>query len=366
MKTFSDLILEVQNQGLCHRCGGCVTFCTAINYGALELGEDGKPRYKEMEKCIKCGLCYVICPEIPELEEETKKHVSWTAPLGPILQLTAARSKDPEVHAKATDGGVVTTLLLHLLQKGFIEGAIVTKKVGLFRRVPWLARSRDEILEAAGFNFDTSHGMELYSDIYSSYSPSITQFKQLADQHLTRVAFVGTPCQINTLRRMEVMGIVPSDSIKYCLGLFCTGNFVFGQEQWEQLERIGNFKWEEVQKVNVKEELMIHLSNKKVRLIQLDKLDFMKRDACRFCADYSGEFADISFGGLGSAEGWTTVITRTSIGRSLFADALRAAIEEYNFKDNPDYNTQQAEDKLLEWSEKKKQKAKVIRKKLEA
>ena len=62
MKTFFNLIQEVQKPGRCHHCGGCVTFCTAINYGALELGEDGKPRYKDIEKCIECGLCYSICP----------------------------------------------------------------------------------------------------------------------------------------------------------------------------------------------------------------------------------------------------------------------------------------------------------------
>jgi hypothetical protein len=39
MKTFFNLIQEVQKPGLCHHCGGCVTFCTAINDGALETGE---------------------------------------------------------------------------------------------------------------------------------------------------------------------------------------------------------------------------------------------------------------------------------------------------------------------------------------
>ncbi|MDP1761664.1 MAG: 4Fe-4S dicluster domain-containing protein, partial [Deltaproteobacteria bacterium] len=72
MKTFSHLIQEVQDKGLCHHCGGCVAFCTAINYGALELGEDGRPRYRDKEKCIECGICYSICPEIRELDEETK------------------------------------------------------------------------------------------------------------------------------------------------------------------------------------------------------------------------------------------------------------------------------------------------------
>jgi coenzyme F420 hydrogenase subunit beta len=251
---------------------------------------------------------------------------------------------------------VVTGLLLHLLNKGRIDGAVVSKKVGPFRRQPWLAQTREEILEAAGFHFDTSHGMELFSDAYSTYSPSIMQLEQVAKKRLKRVAFVGTPCQINTLRRMEVLGIVPSDSIRYYLGLFCTGNFYFGEEQRQQLERLGDFKWEDVQKINLKEELMIHLRNQDVRYVPLNQLDFMKRHACHYCDDYSAEFADLSFGGIGAEEGWTTVAIRTPIGRAIFADAKGVELEEYDYRSNPQF-ADQAMAKVLDWSLKKKMKA---------
>ena len=125
--------------------------------------------------------------------------------------------------------------------------------------------------------------MERFSAAYSTYSPSISQLEQVAKKRLTRVAMVGTPCQINTLRRMEVLGLVPTDSIKYYFGLFSAGNFMFGEPERRQLENLGDFKWEDVRKINLKEELMIHLRNGEVRSIPLDKLDFMKRHACHYC-----------------------------------------------------------------------------------
>ena len=356
MKTFFNLVQEVQKPGLCHHCGGCLTFCTAINFGALEADEDGRPRYKDIEKCIECGICYEICPEIGSLDEEMKRNVAWSAPTGRIIETTVARATDEKVRELATDGGVITALLLHLFDIGRIDGAIVTKQTGLFRREPCLATTKEEILESAGFHFDASHGMALFSDAYSTYSPSIVELEDLAKQGLHRVAFVGTPCQIKTMRKMETLGIVPSEAIRYHFGLFCSGNFEFGPEQRKKLEEIGGFQWADVDHINVKDALQIHLNNGKAKFIPLDKLAFMRRYACRYCEDYSAEYADISFGGIGSPEGWTTVITRTPVGRAVFADAKEADIQEYTYKDNPKFATE-ALHKLTQWSEMKKEAA---------
>jgi coenzyme F420 hydrogenase subunit beta len=352
MKTFFHLVQEVQKPGLCHHCGGCVAFCTAINYGALELGENGRPRYKDMEKCIECGLCYSICPEIHELDEETRRMVSWSAPMGRIFNTTVARAADLEVQGVATDGGVVTALLLHLLDMGRIDGAIVTRKVGPFQRQPWLATTREEILEAAGFHFETSPSMSHFSDLYSTFSPSVVELEDVAKLHLNRVAFVGTPCQINSLRRMEALGIVPSGSIRFHLGLFCTGNFHFGEEQRKQLMVLGNFHWDDVRKVNVKEDLLIHLNSGEVRRIPLDRLEFMKRYACQYCDDYAAEFADLSFGGIGAPEGWTTVVIRSPLGRAIMADTRDTDLEYLS----PAAGTR-ALNTVIEWSNRKKDQA---------
>ena len=360
MKTFFHLIQEVQKPGLCHHCGGCVTFCTAINYGALELDPDGRPRYRDIEKCIECGLCYSICPEISELDEETRRMVSWSAPIGRMLELTIARATDSEVRRRATDGGVVTALLLHLLDIGRIDGAIVSRPAGPFIREPWLAVTRDEILEAAGFHFDTMHGMTHFSQVlsgtYSTFSPSIMKLGEISRKRLSRVAFVGTPCQINTLRRMECLGVVPSGTILYHLGLFCTGNFTFGVRERERLEEVGEFAWGDVAKVNVKEDLTVHLVDGQVRRIPLNRLDFMKRYACRDCGDYTSEYADLSFGGIGAPEGWTTVIVRSPLGRAILADAKEKEIEEMERGARREA-VRRATEKVLDWSARKKETA---------
>jgi coenzyme F420 hydrogenase subunit beta len=356
MKTFFNLVQDVQRPGLCHHCGGCVTFCTAINYGALELDPDGRPRYKDAEKCIECGLCYLICPEIHELDEEQKRLVSWSAPVGRVLGAHMARAKEETVRENATDGGVVTALLLHLFDMGRIDAAIVTRSTGMFRREPWIAQSREDILESGGFHFDSSPGMKLLSEEYSTYAPTIHELGYAAKKRLGRIAFVGTPCQINTIRRMEVLGIVPSDAIKYHLGLFCTGSFVFGPEQRKRLEEIGGFEWADIRKVNVKENLLVHLKSGEVKAIPLPELDFMKRYACRFCDDYSAEYADISFGGIGAEEGWTSVVVRSPLGRAVYADARGTDIEEARPAEKPGIERQILHT-LEEWSDKKKEAA---------
>lgn len=363
MKTFFDLIQEVQKPGLCHRCGGCVTFCSAVNYGALEIDGEGKPRYGEIEKCIECGLCHAICPEIDELEKETRERVGWAAPIGRVIETTVARATDPAVRRTATDGGVVTALLLHLFERGRIDGAIVTKQTGAYRRRPFLATSTEDIKDAAGFFFDTSHGMKDFGDRYMTYS-QIEEFDPMIKKGLKRVAFVGTSCQIKSVRRMQTLGVIPSDAVQFCLGLFCSGNFTFGDEQRRRLAEVGGFGWEEVRKVNIKENLMVHLKKGEVKSIALEDLEFMRRHACRYCPDYSSEFADVSFGGIGAEEGWTTVITRSPLGRAAFADATGGGkIEEYSLKANPNYASQ-ALAKVRSWSAKKRKAAQKNRKKL--
>jgi len=326
MKTFFDLKQEVQVTGKCHGCGGCVTFCTAVNYGALEMGEDNLPRYKSVEKCIDCGLCYQICPAIDSGDEAIKRQVGWSAPAGRILGVHSARIKDSYVRSRATDGGAVTGILLHLFDRGHIDGAIVTHQENGGRK-PLLATTRDEIIRSAGTSFDIVGSMAHMGDSYSTYSPSIQAMGDLMRNGLRRIAFIGTPCQIKSVRKMQALGIVPSDAIKYCFGLFCSANYTLEPERLVALPELQGRDLSSVRKMNIKDDFILQFGDDDAVNINLETMGMFRRTACSFCDEFSAEYADISFGGIGSEDGWTTVVTRTPLGRAVFADALDSALE---------------------------------------
>jgi coenzyme F420 hydrogenase subunit beta len=354
-KTFFNLIQEVQKEGRCHHCGGCVTFCSAINYGALDLDDDGKPRFGTIEKCIECGLCYSICPETDELDQEIRENTGWKAPFGKVIGLSVSRARDEKIWEKGTDGGSVTAILTHLLDTGRINGAIVSKNTEQ-GRVPFLATTSRELIESAGSCFNHSHGMTQLAEAYTTFSPSIKALEKFRAAMPGRIAFVGTPCQINTMRKMQALGIVPSDSIAYCFGLFCSGNFSFGTQAFQPIEEKYQFKYVDVEKINIKENFIFGLTSGRQIEVPIDDLADLKRDACKFCSDFSAEYADISFGGLGADQGWTTAITRTPTGKAVMALAMEKVLTPWQHREDIKTITQ-AENKVISACKEKEQRA---------
>jgi coenzyme F420 hydrogenase subunit beta len=360
VKTFHDLEKEVQRYNFCGKCGGCVAFCSASNLGALKVGPDGMPMFADEEKCLKCGICYMICPNIRDLDEELKKKTKWEPPIGPIKDLVSAQTTNPTVGERCTDGGVVTSLLLYLLDNHMIDGALVSKSDGPFHRGPMLATSGEEVVSASGSHYDESFSIVELGSRYSTYSPAMQELKSLRKGLIDRVAMVGTPCQIHTVRKMQVLGIIPSDVIKYCFGLFCMENFSFNDIQLKHLEKQYGFDLAHVSKVNVKEDFFIYLNNGRVIHIPFEEIDSIARPACLVCPDFSAEFSDISFGGLGSLEGYTTVLLRSERGKTVYRGALTAGyIKErrYSSSEKARADLIRLQKMVLDFSQRKKERA---------
>ena len=74
----------------------------------------------------------------------------------------------------------------------------------------------------------------------------------------------------------------------------------------------------------MKEDFFIYLKKGRVIHIPFEEIDTIARPACLVCPDFSAEYSDISFGGLGSPEGLTSVMIRSEKGKMVYRGALTA------------------------------------------
>ncbi|MCK5148972.1 Coenzyme F420 hydrogenase/dehydrogenase, beta subunit C-terminal domain [bacterium] len=327
--SFDFLQVEVIDKGICGRCGGCVSFCTADRIGALEIGKDGFPGYSNKEACLECGLCYLICPQTINLNDDVKAKFQWNAPIGHVKDVFSLRATDKKIHEAATDGGVVTALLIDMLNRGLIDGAVVSKRTGLFNRESVVATTPQELLEAAGSFFAEAPHLEEVGSGYSSCVPLVKTIREYSKKRLSKLAVVGTPCQINAVRKMQVLNILPSDIIEFTVGLFCMQCFSMERLIDSHFMEAHNIDLKNVKKMNVKEDFYLHMDTGEVVHIPLEEVESIARPACLACLDFSNDFADISVGGLGSPEGYTTVLVRTITGKKRIADTMYSGAVEH-------------------------------------
>lgn len=331
VKSFEDLIEEVHNKGICQQCGGCVSFCNSMDYDVIGYKEPNSPPvFINKENCLKCGICYHLCPQTHVLDDELNRTFNLldysSMPLGNIYDLYSCQSVDFDFLRHGTDGGVVNALLNFMFEEKLIDGAIVAKTKAPFSREPYLAKNKEDLLSASGLKLGVSQQLEEVQR-YHSYTSALPK---ISSTKFKKLAVVGTPCQIYTIRCMQNLGIIPSQNIEFCLGLFCYENFEFDQRKMEQFERNFSIKFEDIKKIKIKEDLIIQLKGDKNKesLVHIpfeDLRDYM-RPACNACSDFTNIYADVSFGGLGSPDKFTTVITRTKKGHKLIIESLKRGI----------------------------------------
>ncbi len=356
VKTFEDLIKDVHEKGLCGECGGCVTFCSAGDIGAIMMSESGPPKYVNKDNCKECGFCYYVCPQTHVLNDLLNDKFGYVPPIGKWINITSSKTTSEEIANKATDGGVVTSILNYLLDHDLIDGAIVCKKEGPFNRVPFLATSKEDLIQAAGSYYDLSKQV-IGLEKYNTFIPTNTKLKDLLNSDLLNIAIVGTPCQIHSIRKMQQLSILPAHIVKYTLGLFCNLNFSFNDDDRKKMEQIFHFKFNEVEKMNIREDIILNLKGNKIKHISFSDINEFARPACRACPDFSNIYADLSFGGLGSQEKYTTTIIRTKTGAEIYNNALKEGyIKEVN-RFSPSNIDSNILGKIIDFSERKIERA---------
>jgi len=298
--------------GKCVGCGTCVVVCP---FGCLEYAK-GAPRI--VKECKVCGICAQTCPtfEWPQLKAENfvfGRERKGEEEFGIYRRLAVAKAKAGKILKVCQDGGIATALLLFALENGLIDGAIVAgiNREKPFHPAPKLAITSKEILECAGTKY--------------SYSPNILALTEAIQQKKTNIAFVGTPCQIHAIRRMQMVGLKKyTNPLKLLIGLMCSECFTYEGLMEKHIHLTLGVNLDTIKKMNIKGKMLV-TTESEVKAIPLADVKQYVRKSCGFCDDFSSELADISVGGLG-LDGWTFVIIRTKEGDELFEAAEKAGV----------------------------------------
>jgi coenzyme F420 hydrogenase subunit beta len=161
---------------------------------------------------------------------------------------------------------------------------------------------------------------------------------------------------------MQVLNIVPADSIVFTVGLFCMENFLFDADAAKTLEKNIGVKFGDITKVNIKEDVILTTADGKVHHVPFEAVDRIARPACMACPDFANDFADISVGGLGSPDGYTTTVIRSSIGQKLYNGARHdQMLEELRFgsKEKAKLHRTELVAKITAFTRRKKARAKA-------
>lgn len=317
-------IEKVVNDHLCMGCGTCISFCPK---NALNLSNDNKKGIYipvlDKELCNNCGTCIKICPghevDFKELNKEIFGKNPESILLGNYLNFYLGYSKDENIRYESSSGGLLTQSLIYAIENGFIDGALVTrmKKDSPFEPEPFIARTREEIIEAEG----------------SKYCPVPANIglKEILDsKDGERFAVVGLPCHIHGIRKSEQFNEKLKEKIVLRLGIICSKCPNFSATDYILWKYdIGKEKVKSISYRGRGYPGGMEIELKDGNIISLDMWDYYDTSfgqffapiRCRLCADYTSEFADISFGDMLSEEnvnedkiGTSSVITRTNNG----------------------------------------------------
>lgn len=319
-------VQNILDSRLCTFCGKCISICPV---NALSVTDDGP--ILDSEVCIHCSLCFENCPRTFLPIGLLKGHILGKIikpdhlkeePIGPYKTCVMAQCTDDAITAVKQDGGVITSIVASLLEKGEIDGAVV---VGLeddpWKPKPRIVKNINELLKCAG----TKYAM----------SPSLSMLELVKQAECEKICVVGTPCMLQALRKYQVYyGDMFKDffgEIVAVLGLFCMESFPY--EGLKKIAEKGGVQLSDVKKTDInKGKFFLHMNEGDPIELPIAEIAEFAREACHYCVDLTSELADISVGSIGAASGWSTTIIRTNTGERIFENAIKDGYLKINEK----------------------------------
>lgn len=186
---------NISNIDSCFGCGVCAMSCPK-KLIKIKLNQDGfyVPYIEDKDACSECGLCDSVC---------SYQHSSFPVDNKPILSV-AAWSKDDEIRLKSSSGGVCFEFQKTLLSEGY-NSCVVKYNPQKNRAEHYIAENVSELFQGIGSKYIQSYTFDAFSALKKG----------------SRYIVVGTPCQIDSLRRYLIKMKREDDFV--LVDFFCHG-----------------------------------------------------------------------------------------------------------------------------------------------
>ena len=313
---------QVLRPGLCTGCGACQGLCPY--WGSV----DGRTVcFFDCERAD--GRCQRFCPRMPTDLDALRKRFfqeeTILPEIGPFRGLYLTRAADESIREKAQHGGSVTALVELALREGFIDAAALTRSQGGLNPEGVLAATAEEVRACSGSSFQVP--------------PSLAALNRaLREDRYRSIGVVGTPCKTLAVYKMMANPLPENDNhagnIGMVFGLFCGWGL-----DWDGLNALAAKHAAKVSHMDIPpskyHSLELREDGGKTVSVSLDEVTPLVRSGCRYCADMTAEFADLSIGGARSPEGWDVdkgwnqVIVRSQRGEQLLNLARERGVLEF-------------------------------------
>jgi len=296
---------------LCTGCGTCTALCPTR---ALEMRVNEKKGVYEpvlTGECNECEICLRVCPGLGVDFRKLNMEIFGREPedilLGNHESCYVAHSTDEKLRYDSSSGGMITQVLVYLLEEGLIDGALVTRMnpERPLEPEPFIARTSEEVIESRG----------------SKYCPvpANIALREIIDVP-GRYAVVGLPCHIHGVRKAEILNRKLRERIVYHLGIVCNHTPSFKATRF-LLDMLG-VRPEDVTGIRYRGEgwpgsLRVETVAGEILLLLPEYWgsgfgQLFMPDRCRLCADHMAELSDISF-----ADPWLREFDDETIGKTL-------------------------------------------------